>query len=171
MNLPDIAGIAPAEWWRALIVVAYNTGLRRRALFSLRMDEIDWQGERLVLPPERLKSHRPQIIHLNATTLEHLRRIQGGRELIFPTKWHHEQQRFYPNFYRLQALAGVPSKDRFGLHVLRKTHGTLLWEQSPQAAQFSLGHTAMAITKASYIDGGPMVARAIDALPQPFTIS
>ena len=166
MSVPKIPGIKPAAWWRALIVLAYNTGLRRRALLGMRMDEIDWQGHRLVLPPKRLKSRRPQIVHLTDTALEHLRAIRTDRELVLP--WPSNISLFHRRFHRLQREAGIPEKDHFGLHMIRKTVGTLLWENSPQAAQYALGHTSIATTKAHYIDGGGLVARALDGLPQPW---
>ena len=40
-RLPDVE--APA-WWRALLVLAYNTGLRRRTLFELEMTERRLEG-------------------------------------------------------------------------------------------------------------------------------
>ena len=148
-----------------LIVLAYNTGLRRRALLGMRMDEIDWQGHRLVLPPKRLKSRRPQIVHLTDTALEHLHDPHGPRTGLALAEQHQLVSSEVPP---PAGAAGIPEKDHFGLHMIRKTVGTLLWENSPQAAQYALGHTSIATTKAHYIDGGGLVARALDGLPQPW---
>ena len=35
------------------------------------------------------------------------------------------------------------------------------------AAQYALGHTASDVTIKHYVDGGPLVARVLDQLPQP----
>ncbi len=52
MELPRYEGFSPAAWWRALLVTAYNTGLRRGSLFRLRMDQIDWSNGILAVPPD-----------------------------------------------------------------------------------------------------------------------
>ncbi len=46
MEVPAIDGLDPADWWRALLVTAYNTGLRKRALLGLRFDHVDWTAGR-----------------------------------------------------------------------------------------------------------------------------
>ncbi|MGO8751288.1 MAG: tyrosine-type recombinase/integrase [Thermoguttaceae bacterium] len=166
MEVPRIDGIEPAEFWRALIAVTFNTGLRRRTLFEMRMDEVEWDLARLALPPRRLKSRKRMIVPLNAVALEHLRRIQTDRELVFP--WPYKNlSMFDRHFHDLQFAAGLSHDKHFGLHAIRKTHGSLLWEQSPQAAQFSLGHCRLEVTRAHYIAGGAIVARAVELLPQP----
>ena len=162
---PKIPGIKPAAWWRGLLVLAYETQLRRRALWELRWDEVDFEGRLLNLPPRRLKSRRRQIVHLNPIAIAHLRKIRTGRELIFP--WPYDQTWFSKCFHRIQAEAGIPEKDWFGLHDLRRTAATLLWEDSPAAAQAALGHASLQTTLRSYVNGTSMVARALDALPQP----
>ena len=39
LRIPEIPGIPPPDWWRALIVFTYNTGLRRR-LFGLEWRDV-----------------------------------------------------------------------------------------------------------------------------------
>ena len=53
------------------------------------------------------------------------------------------------------------------MHAIRKTVATMLYEVSPGAAQFALGHTTDDVTRKHYVDGGGLVARALDQLPQP----
>ena len=165
MDLPRIPGFKPPAWWRAMVVLAYNTGLRRKTLFQLRMDEIDWQGCRLVIHSKQMKSRRPQVIHLNATALEHLRAIRTDRELVFP--WPFNIRHFHTCFHRLQLEAGIPQDDHFGLHNLRKTTATLLAQESVSAAQFALGHTSSAVTEKHYINAGEAGSAALDRMAQP----
>lgn len=167
MTMPQVKGIPPCDWWRALLVLTYNTGLRRRTLFELRMDAVDWAARDLVIPPANLKSKQWETKPLNETAYRHLVAIRGPatRERLFP--WDFHSNTFTVCFHRLQNLAGIPREQHFGLHSLRKTHGTLMWEHSPQAAQFALGHRELSTTRDHYVDGGPMVARALDKLPQP----
>lgn len=165
MTIPDLDGFKPAAWWRALLVAAFNTQLRRRSLFEMRMADIDWTAGRLTLAGARMKTGRWHVVHLNAITMEHLRRIRTDRELVFP--WPHHHTTFWKTFHRLQDLAGIPAADHFGLHDIRKTAATVLWEGSPQAAQLALGHSTAKVTMRHYVQASGIVARALDALPQP----
>jgi len=172
MDQPRIEGVKPPSWWRTLIVTAFNTQLRRRSLFELLWDEVDFENHILDLPPKRLKSRRRQIVHLNEVTIAHLKKIRifrVPRELVFP--WPYAQGWFDKCFHRLQAEAGIPRRDYFGLHDLRRTAATILWEDSPQAAQYALGHSSMNTTRDFYVNGQSIVARALDALPQPEAFS
>jgi integrase len=165
METPDLGGIKPAAWWRALLVITYNTGLRRRTLFALEMQHVDWKGHRLVVPPKLLKNARGQSIHLNTVSMRHVLKIRTDRELLFP--WPQSLGSFNRAFHRLQDLAAIPRDQHFGLHGLRRTLATTLWGQSPEAAQLQLGHGAMSTTQKHYVLGDEILARALDALPQP----
>ncbi|GAG14259.1 unnamed protein product, partial [marine sediment metagenome] len=166
MEVPKIPGVKPPAWWRALLLVAFNTTLRIGTLFSMRMEDIDWQQNRLVLPAERMKSQRPQIVYLNRAAITVLRSIRTNRELVFP--WPQSNRRdFYTYLHRLETAAGIPKKDQFAMHVIRKTTASLIYGISPAAAQFALGHTTNDVTRKHYVDGGDLVARALDQLPQP----
>ncbi|HUT14568.1 MAG TPA: tyrosine-type recombinase/integrase [Thermoguttaceae bacterium] len=164
MDRPRLQNVKPAAWWRALLAVAWNTGLRRRTLFEMALDMIDWQQARLVLPAARMKSGRFEIIPLNDVALEHLRMIRGPRPLVF--EWTCELRTFHRDFHRLQDEAGISRKNHFGLHNIRKTVATMLWETSPGAAQLAMGH-APGVTQQHYVAGFGIVSRALDHLPQP----
>ena len=165
LGKPVIDGVETVDWWRALLVVAFNTGLRRGTLFSLRMADIDWEGERLVIPASRMKSARAHIVHLNKTALDHLQNIRTDRDLVFP--WPGNDRKFFVWFHKLQDLAGIPKEEHFGLHAIRRTTATKLWENDPQAAQLALGHVGSDVTLKHYVQSAGIVQRALDALPQP----
>ena len=165
MEEPRFPGIRAPAWWKALLAIAFNTQLRRRTLFDMRMDEVDWENCRLNLPAARLKSHRRQSIHLNPVSMRHLLMIRTDRERVFP--WGRSMLQFYRCFHRLQDAAGIPRKDHFGLHDLRRTAATLIFEDSPAAAQAALGHQSMSTTLAHYVNPTNMLVRALNALPQP----
>jgi integrase len=168
MRKPVIPGVRAPAYWRALLVVVWNTGLRRGTLFAMRWEDVDLEHPRIVLPAARMKSRRPMIVHLTPVAAEALRSICTDGELVFPwetsTQW---KWRFPHLFHELQNLAGIPKKEHFGLHMIRKTVASALWEVSPGAAQFALGHTTADVTRKHYVDGGELVARALDQLPQP----
>jgi integrase len=166
MEVPRISGVKAPAWWRSLLLVAWNTGLRIGTLLSMRMDEIDWRQNRLLLAAARMKSRRPLIVPLNASALAALQSIRTERELVFP--WPSPDRRaFWRYLQKLEDAAGIPKSERFGMHAIRKTVATMLYEVSPGAAQFALGHTTNDVTRKSYVDGGALVARALDQLPQP----
>jgi len=167
---PEIPGLNAADWWQSLIAVAFNTGLRRRTLFELRWDYVDFDKRVINVPPKRLKSRRFQVVRLNETAVEHLRRIEGDRELVFP--WPYCKEYFDRLFHKLQYEAGLPGKAHFGLHNLRKTFGTHIAQESPQAASMALGHAGMDVTIKRYINHDAIVHPAVDRLEQPeaFTV-
>jgi len=166
MTTPKLEGIEPADWWQALLAVAWNTGLRRGTLFALRLEDINWERCYLDIPPERLKAKRGEIIHLNAVALAHLEHIrEPARERVFP--WPHHPRYFDHRFHYVQDLAGIPRKDHVGLQAVRRTVGTNLAQQHPTAAQFLLGHTTFQTTKRFYIQSEGIVARALDTMEQP----
>lgn len=165
MDRPQVPGIKPPAWWRAILVVAYNTGLRMGSLWKLRMEWVDWQGACIRIPGSALKNRIGQTIPLNATTLEHLRAIRGERELVFP--WTMHRRSFWILLRKLQALAAIPTAAQFTMHDLRRTLATTLWGVSPQAAQAALGHQTLEITKNHYAQTSGIVAQAIQRLPQP----
>ena len=172
MHLPEIDGVSPAAWWRALLVLAWNSGLRKRNLLDMRFDSIDWAQHRVEIPPARHKTGRGQSLHLNPPAMEHLRRICTDRELVFP--WTGNRQLgpgddsfFHRNFRRLQLAAGLEGKELFGLQRLRQTISTKLWEHSPQAASLQLGHTNLTTTRLHYVQADHILTRAMDQLPQP----
>jgi len=146
---PQIAGIEPRAWWRALITLCWNTGLRRGTMFALRMEWVGWQARRLLIPPLAMKARRGEVVHLNEMAFEHLLRIRGERELLLP--WPTESRNFDRHWHRLQDLAGIPQAEHFGLHAIRKTAATALWESSPEAAQLALGHLKLSTTERYYV--------------------
>ncbi len=173
MDVPSIDGLPAAWWWwRALLVVCWNSGLRKRNLLDARFDWIDWETHRLTIPARKHKTRRGQNVYLNRPALEHLEMVRGDRELIFPWSGgrpftRNEDSFFHRTFRRLQLAAGIPENETFGLHEIRRTVATVLWEHSPAAAQLQLGHTTMGTTQGHYVAGDQILVRALDKLPQP----
>jgi len=167
MRRPDLFDVRPSAWWRALLVLAWNTALRRRTLFAIEMSAIDWDAALLAIPPEQMKARRHLVIPLTAVAIEHLERIRGHepRQRIF--EWPHGASTFYRDLHRLQTAAGIPKSQHFGLHEIRKTLGTALYDVSPGAAQFVLGHAGGRVTQDHYVSRFRVMSRAMERLPQP----
>jgi integrase len=169
MEWPIAPGVKAPAWWRALLVTAYNTGIRRGALFKLRMTDIQWDDCALVVRAATAKTGIGQRIPLNKTVLGHLSAIRTNRELVFPLSF--GSRHFDTVFHRLQKAAGIPRDEHFGLHDLRRTAATLMWEESPAAAQLMLGHTTSRTTRQFYVNNRSILARAVARIPQPAAFS
>jgi integrase len=171
MEVPRVAGVKPPTWWKALLLVAYNTGLRRKNLLRLRMTEVDWENRLIRIPAERMKSGRPHACHLNPAAFEQLQAVcrDRGREFVFP--WPHGREYFHTCLRRLLNLAAIPQETRFGLQNLRQANGTAVFAIDPAAAVAGLGHQNMNTTLRHYVLATSIVAKALDALPQPEALS
>ncbi len=160
---------SPADWWRALLMVATYTGLRHGTLFALRWEWIDWQERTLMIPAGVLKGRRGLLLPLNQLILNHLQKIKAPAGLVF--QWPYTQHWLMRELYTLERMAGIPSKEVFGFQVLRRVAATMLWRAAPEAARLILGHRSEAITIAHYVHGPSVTRGALDRLPQPETFS
>lgn len=165
MEFPRVGPYRASAWWRALIVLVWSTGLRRGTVFALRWEFVKWDARRLIIPGNCLKSRRPLVVPLTETAIEHLRRIRTDAELVFPLGA--VMKSFYRHWHALLEAAGIPQGERFGLHAIRRTLATSLWDRSPEAAVLMLGHSADEVTRRHYVRAPGIIARALDALPQP----
>jgi integrase len=166
MERPRLSFASPAEFWRAFLVLIFNTGVRRGTLLKLRVGDVDVEAARLAVSADRMKARRAHAMPLNETALRHLGPLLGrdAGEILFPggcvetiCNW----------FGKLQALAGIAEADRFGLHALRRTNATILWEAEPAAAALMLGHANGRTTAKHYVNKKGILARAVERMPQP----
>jgi integrase len=163
MEVPIAFGFKPPAWWKSLLVMAYCTALRRRALLSICMSDINWKERSLLVRPEYVKTGRGMILPLPDVAIEHLRSIRTDRQRIF--SWPHNIGHFHTCFRRLTAAAGITSQGKVGLHTLRRSVATVLFERDPAAAQLLLGHSNVTIKH--YVRSDKILRRAIDSLPMP----
>lgn len=159
--------VPTGRWHRALILVAYNTGLRLGTLLKLRWEWIgahypDW----ITVPPEAAKHAAGGDFYCNAAARAALWSIQATRPLVFPwlgvedsTTWLHASRR------RIQAAAGLPPARRLGWHALRKALATWLAQRNPLVASKVLGHRG-GMTADHYVHPD-VVRELLEQLPQP----
>ena len=172
VTAPALPGVTPANWWRAMIVTATHTGLRIGQLLAL--EYADLSGETLLVRARGSKGRRGKLQHLSSAAAESIESIRTDRRLIF--EWPHHRRWLHRCLKRLATCAGIPESRRFGWHGFRRTHATLVAEQSAAsgggvlAAQISLGHTSSATTLGHYVSGRVqhrLAAESIDRLPSP----
>lgn len=142
--------VDPADWWRALVVFAYFTGLRRSDLFTLRHEAFDLdRGEFLF---QARKTAKADVFPLHPLAVDHLRRIWNpicdARPALF-SGFGVEGQRFYKEFRRLRELAGV---DPFALHDIRRTAASEIERVKTGMARVFLQHAPKTVTEISYLN-------------------
>jgi len=158
-------GVRTADWWRAALVLCWNTGLRIGTMIRLADDDVRW-GERVIVVSGTLapKTGKAQVVPIGDVVLRHLLLLRGAKAALLA--WPHRSVRMYDEFHRLRTLAHLPERRGVAWHAIRRAHATLLARRSSSAAQMSLGHSSFKTTMAHYVQ--PEVLReAIDALPQP----
>lgn len=164
-SLPNLPRIKPPAWWRALLVVALNTALRRRSLFALEWGNVRWDDRLLIMSATQMKSGRSKAIPMTDAVCQHLQSIRSESGKVF--EWPHTMTHFYKCFYQLQREAGIAESERFGLHAIRRTAATRLWSHNPQAAQLMLDHASMQTTIRRYVQSAEILRDAVAAIPQP----
>ncbi len=161
-------GVPAAAWWESLVLLIYDTGLRRSPAMQVRFDEIDFTTGMLRVPAERMKNGVEQFFKLHTQTIQAiLSTLPPRRKLVFPWPFYH-QACLYGRFRVILRRAGLPfgSKDMF--HKIRRTtasHTARLLGES--IASMQLGHQDGSTIK-RYIDPR-FTARhdAADVLPRP----
>lgn len=176
MTAPRLAGVAAPDWWRAMLHVAWVSGLRINALLRLEWRDIapvEGGGAWLTSRPELAKGRKGARRWLPPGVARELEQIRTGRRLVFgwsDRRWIYT--RSLTLLRRLQTLAGLPAERRFGWHGIRRAHATALAAQSlhqggMSVAQVSLGHSDLATT-AMYVAGDVQTAlarAAVERLP------
>ena len=164
-KVPQIRGLSPAKWWRAIILFTFNSGFRIGTVIKLQWKMLD--GNMLNIPSEAYKGGYEKKFVLSTPALEAiepLRKLEFRFPAIFP--WPFEKHYLQVVRSRMMKVSKIPEGRRFGFHALRKAHASFLSQVNPFIAQASLGHTSLKTTIDSYIRPGSMVA-ALNDLPQP----
>jgi integrase len=159
--------IARAEvFWRIVIVVDYNSGMRPQELFGARWEHQSGSGEWQKLPPGVAKGHDGREIFLNAAARAALDLIKRPRGLIFGWEdWPAAHSTLRRHRIRLQEAAGIPQLPLYGL---RRTFSTQAAVINPLAMQLQMGHEAPLMQMAAdhYINREVLLME-LEKLPQP----
>lgn len=159
------ADFDPVDWWRGLILVAYNTGARPATLFQLRSEWID--DHVLRVPPEAIKGRHGRLLWLNDPALEAIRKLRKPKGLIFGwERWPEAETTLRKHRRRQQRPAGVRD---LGFYGFRRTFATECGKISPLAMQIMLGHEGLGLRMAAqhYVCLEEVLADALQKLPQP----
>jgi integrase len=115
----------PADWWRALLMMAYMTGWRISALLSLKRADVDFEAGTAVTRAEDNKGKRDQAIELHPVVLDRLKAIPSFELQILP--WQHCRRMLFTQFARIQKAAVVKpaGKKWYGFHDMRRGFATM----------------------------------------------
>lgn len=150
---PPLGGLPPGDVMRAVLLLAYWTGLRRGTLRKLQWSNIDVRERWLSVPGELMKNGRGKKLRFGVDAAEALAKINSPTSLTILPKinW----PRFYACFDLVLDAASVPPSKRAGmtkLHKVRRTTATLLaMREGLGAASTLLGHSSEQMTR-RYVD-------------------
>ena len=143
-----------AIWWKALLRLAVDSGLRKEALLALTWDNVDLVAGSVLALAEYSKTDQDELIAIgpeSVVALERLRAAGLDPVTVFPDSRH--WTRYYQEFKELLARAGLPAGRRNKTQRLRRTSGTLAeLVGGPGAGSKHLGHSNPAITARHYLD-------------------
>lgn len=159
-------GIPAGLWWKALLMVCYDTGERITSVLALRWS--GWRGSTVLFRAEHRKGQRRDIVRdISVQTADAMLAIRGDRkpdDLVFP--WPRNNQYLWRRLQIILERAKLPAgrKDKF--HKIRKTTASY-YEAAGHSAQRLLDHADPQTTRA-YLD--PRIVKttsAPDVIPRP----
>lgn len=148
---PNIEGCTPAQFWRAALLLAIVTGLRRASLLAIERpsDEVLRGDKILILPGSKHKTKNSLRIPLGSDAvvdvLMDLPTKEG--EPILPWKSSRTGKpmshgHFSNTMAEIQREAGIPEDQRVLTKHFRSTSGTLIYEEfNEEMAKKWLGHS------------------------------
>lgn len=154
------------EWGdRALVGLVFTTGLRGDTLAQLTKDEVDFSGERLLIPPEKMKAGRNHEIPLPPWVLKILLAAPDGR--LFEGYARNVAGLRY-RWHRICSRAGLMPR---GLHAARRAFATALLRSGRADIKMVsdlLGHKNIATTS-RYITpaDSDTVRQLVNLIPEP----
>lgn len=149
MEPGTIEGIPAGEWWRVLLLVAYESGERITSLLSLRF--ADAKGGLVIFRADARKGQRRDIARpLSPETAMAIDSIAlPQRDLVFP--WPRAVSTLYHYLGRILTRAGLPTDRRCKFHRIRKTSASY-YEAGGGDAQVLLDHSSPTLKRKHYLD-------------------
>lgn len=144
-----VDGVNAAGYWRALLLVTYDTAERISAVLSLRFEDVH---DGLVhFRAEGRKGHRRDITRaISPDTQAAIAAIEKPlRHVVFP--WERAVSTLYHHLDRILKRADLPVNRRSKFHRIRRTSASY-YEAAGGDAQVLLDHSSPALKRKSYID-------------------
>lgn len=164
--------VPAGHWWRSVIAVVFNVGLRRLDFLWLPWQAVDLGQATITFDAE--KTGKESTWPLHQAAVEHLAAIRAPqRPLVWPVRrgqaeplpinnW---KAAFYRTWHAIREGAGL--ERRIVPHDLRRACGSGLFALSPAAACEVLQHSSVVTTERSYADVSPETRRLLLEREQP----
>lgn len=147
-------GVSRAKYFVAALWFTYETGLRRRDVWSFDFNSFNGQCAAIT----QHKTRRVHVVSVTPETLDALRSICGTLATVgdshphLPLRWPQSISQFYYWLRRTRALAGVDADCRNrSLQHVRRTGATQVDSDGLRAWQY-LGHTREGLDRRCYVD-------------------
>ncbi len=160
----EVAGYPASDWWAALLLTCWDTGLRHSALLLLRSVDVVWDSGGLYCQAEAQKNNEAQWFDLSACALEAIRPIhETSRELLFPRDVSIDcVGRWFRNILnRAEIYAPKGAGQRF--HRIRRSKASYTEILGGNPTQ-ALGHSGRSVTE-RYFD--PRIVTPVKQPPMP----
>ena len=158
-------GIPAADFWRALLLVCYDTGERVTSVMSTRWRNV--QGRAIIFSAESRKGARRDILReISEETQASLDRIRCSRtanDLVWP--WPRSTTYLWTRLEIILKRAGLPHDRKDKFHKIRKTTASY-YQAAGGDAQHLLDHANPSTTR-KYLD--PRIVKGLaapDVLPK-----
>lgn len=157
-----ISGVPAAAWWRAALLVCYDTGERVAALLSLEWRDVTPTG--VTFRAEGRKGQRRDIYRqISPETAAAIEAIRGPRLKVFD--WDRAMTSLWSHLGKILEAAGLPNDRYSKFHCIRKTTASYA-AAAGLDAQRLLDHASPKTTRA-YLDPRVVVPpSAPDVLPR-----
>jgi integrase len=171
-----IANVSPADWWRALVVMAYMTGWRIGDLLAFRRDQLNLDAGTAISLADDNKGKRDELVDLHPVVVDHLRRLTTFGGTVFA--WTSGDYALYGEWGRIQKAAGInlvcpkrhehtPRCHLYGFHDLRRAFATMNADRlTPDALQALMRHKSYTTTQL-YINMSRQMKQAVAGLHVP----
>ena len=161
----DYCGIPAALWWRAILLVCYDTGERIGSVMALLWRDV--RDGYILYPAENRKNKTRDIMRrVSPETFDSLQAIRLGRkdsDAVFP--WPRTKGYLWKRLEIILERAGLPHDRSCKFHKIRKTTASYA-EAAGLSAQAILDHSDPKTTR-KYLDPRIVAARsAADVLPK-----
>lgn len=124
-------GVPAKDYWAAIILLAYYTGLRRGDLWLLRRSQLRGNMIRIV----QSKTGHPVPCSIPLPAMEAIEKLQDTGDFVMP--WPYVRDQFGRRFKKLRIAAGVK---RGTFKWIRRAAGSYAEREQPGAGARLLGH-------------------------------
>ncbi|GAB4137760.1 MAG: hypothetical protein Kow0040_24590 [Thermogutta sp.] len=157
--------VDPAAWWRALVILIYNTAWRIGTAMAARWDWI--QGNWITVPAEAIKGRRAsRRWYLNRHAIRAIETVkQNADPRIFP--WSGCALTLQRHRRRILRGIGLSDGPRCGFHRLRRSSLSAIAKINPLVAAITAGHASGDVLAQHYLSDD-VIAAVMERLPQPF---